>query len=360
MNPGRPRLAACVALAYTLVIVYASVQPFGGWRMPAAEAFAFLSAPLPRFITASDIVLNVVAYLPLGALLTVALRTRLGAGAAAATAVALAAGLSLALEHVQLFLPSRIASNLDLAANAGGATAGALAAWLCALPALADNPLSRLRRQSMRNDTAGDCGLIVLAVWLFVQFDPAPLALASGDLREALDARPWLSFSPGLYRSAEAAVAALAVIVLGLLAAQLTTGPRSAFAAATAALGLTFVVKSFAVWSLGRAAVPTQWLTPGVTSGIAAGAALLLALLWLPRAWRSAAAIACVLAALATVNLTPENPYQNAPPYLLAAQRTHLSNFSNIVHLLSQLWPFATALLLVALARHERGAARAA
>ena len=353
MNTGRPRLAAYVALAYTLVIVYASVQPFSGWRMPPAEVLAFLTAPLPRFITATDITLNVVAYLPLGALLAVALSARCGAGTAAALATLLAALLSLALEHAQVFLPSRIASNLDLAANAAGAAAGALAAWLCTLPAVADNPLARLRRRLMRNDTAGDCGLLALAVWLFVQFDPAPLALASGDLREALDAQPWLRFSPALYQNAEAAVAALAVVVLGLLAAQLTTGPRAALVAALAALTLTLAVKSFAVWSLSRNALPTHWLTPGVTTGIATGGALLLALLWLSRAWRSAVAVACLLAALILVNLMPENPYQNTPPFLLAAQPSHLSNFSNIVHLLSQLWPFATALLLVALARRE-------
>ena len=76
MNRDRSRLAAFVALAYTLVIVYASLQPFDGWRMPPAALFDFLLAPWPRYITAGDIVLNVAAFLPFGAMLVVALRPR--------------------------------------------------------------------------------------------------------------------------------------------------------------------------------------------------------------------------------------------------------------------------------------------
>ena len=75
----RASLAGYVALAYTLVIVYASLQPFTGWRMPPPEVFAFLTAPWPRYITASDIALNVAAYLPLGAMLFYALRPPLAA-----------------------------------------------------------------------------------------------------------------------------------------------------------------------------------------------------------------------------------------------------------------------------------------
>ena len=33
----RASLAGYVALAYTLVIVYASLQPFAGWHMPPPE-----------------------------------------------------------------------------------------------------------------------------------------------------------------------------------------------------------------------------------------------------------------------------------------------------------------------------------
>ena len=59
-----------------------------------------------------------------------------------------------------------------------------------------------------------------------------------------------------------------------------------------------------------------------------------------------------LLAGVALVNITPENPYQNTPAFLFASQQTHLSSFSNIVRVLSQLWPFATIALLCVLGRH--------
>src|SRR3954469_14396861 len=99
MSPSnKPSLAGYVALAYTLVIAYASAQPFAGWRMPPPEVLAFLTAPWPRYITSTDISLNVVAYLPLGAMLFFALRARLPARLAFMLATVLAALLSLLLE----------------------------------------------------------------------------------------------------------------------------------------------------------------------------------------------------------------------------------------------------------------------
>ena len=75
--------------------------------------------------------------------------------------------------------------------------------------------------------------------------------------------------------------------------------------------------------------------------------------MWLPALWRSSFAIVCLMATVLLVNITPENPYQTTPPFLLASQQTHLSSFSNIVRVLAQLWPFATAALLCALARRS-------
>src|ERR1019366_1160508 len=109
MYTNRPKLAVLVALAYILVIVYASLQPFQGWRMPPAEIIGFLGAPWPRYVTAGDIALNIAAYLPLGAMLFVAVRPPLAAALAFVVATLMAVMLSLALESTQMFLPTRVA-----------------------------------------------------------------------------------------------------------------------------------------------------------------------------------------------------------------------------------------------------------
>jgi VanZ family protein len=351
MNPDRHRLAACLVLAYTVIIVYASLQPLRGWRMPPGELFAFLTAAWPRYMTASDIALNVAAYLPLGALLAIALRPLRGGFTGCLLAAVIATLLSLALETAQLFLPARIPSNVDLIANGGGAALGALGVWLAGLPAVAAHPALAARRRMIRTDMIGDCGLVALAAWLFIQFDPAPLALASGDLRDALGLKPWFAYAPASYQNVETCIAALAILTVGLLAVQIATTPAAALLTGAVALALTIVAKSAAAWSMTRAANPLQWLTPGVIGGLLIGVAALALLLWLAPFWRSLIGIAVVLASVLLVNMSPENPYQSTPPILLASQPTHLSSFSDIVRVLAKCWPFAIIAYFALLAR---------
>ena len=341
-----------------MVIVYASLQPFAGWRMPPEQVLGFLTAPWPRYITAGDIALNIAAYLPLGIMLFVALRPPLRAASALVFATLIATLLSLALESVQMFLPVRIASNVDLLSNGAGAASGALAAWLLAR---SGNPLAALRGRMVRTDAFGDCGLILIALWILVQFHPAPLALGNGDLRETLGIAPLFAHAPQSYLLAEAGVAALAVMGIGLLLSMLVQPQRSALPAIALALLLTLAAKSIAAVTLARTAQWLQWLTPGVAAGFAGGMVLLALLLLLAPVARAAIAIVCIVAGMCIVNATPENPYQALPAFVLTPQPTHLANFGHIMRALSQLWPLAAVIWLLALARAEcRGAAHPA
>jgi VanZ family protein len=342
------KLAGYVALAYTLIIVYASLQPFAGWRAPPDEVLHFLTAPWPRYVTAGDIALNVIAYLPLGALLFYALRPPLAAAIACALAIIIAGALSLLLESLQMFLPTRIASNVDLISNSAGAAAGALGAMLLTLW---HNPLAALRQRAVRADKLGDCGLLVVALWIVLQFQPAPFTLGSGDLRDMLGVAPMFAHTSHSYLLAEAAVVGLTVIAIGLLITLLTRSRRYTLRALALTLLLTFAVKSIAAILLGRASNWLQWLTPGVALGLATGGVLLVLLRWFAPTARAVSAILCLVAGIVIVNLTPENPYQTLPAYLLSVQPTHLNNFSNIVRTLSRCWPFAAFILLLALAR---------
>lgn len=336
-----------------MVIVYASLRPFHGWRAPPEEVFGFLAAPWPRYITAGDVLLNVAAYLPLGAMLFATLRPLLAPAAAFFAAALVAAALSLVLESLQMFLPMRIASNLDLLANSTGAGIGALAAWMFALPALANHPLVTMRRRAVRPDTLGDCGLIVVGLWILIQFHQGPLAVNSGDLREILGITPLFAHTPRSYLMAEAGVVALAVVAIGLLVSLLMKPERSAAPVIALTLALAFAAKSIAAITIARSANWLHWLTPGVVAGIVCGIALLASLSWLGHVPRAVAAVLCIFAGVIIVNAAPGNPYQTVPNFMRSPQPTHLANFSHIVHSLSQLWPLLAALCIVALARRD-------
>ena len=112
-----------------------------------------LSAPLPRYITTFDLLVNVLAYVPLGALIVLALYPKMRGLAAAAVAAAGGLLLSGTIEAGQTFLPSRIPSNLDLLTNTVGALAGALLTSPFAASLIDRGRLVDWRRRWFEHDT---------------------------------------------------------------------------------------------------------------------------------------------------------------------------------------------------------------
>jgi len=101
------RLASSLALAYLLVIAYASLQPFGGWWIPPEEIRRFLTAPWPRYITMEDVLVNIAAYVPLGFLLARAFMKNARDRRAVLMAALLAFVVSVGMESAQMFMPDR-------------------------------------------------------------------------------------------------------------------------------------------------------------------------------------------------------------------------------------------------------------
>src|SRR5438445_9150933 len=127
-------LARYLFVAYVLLVVYASLHPFSGWRDRGLPAFAFLAAPFPRPIPVFDVVANIIGYMPLGFLAVLAVYPWLRRGYALRFGLACSVLLSFALGSLQLYLPPRTSSNLDLLANTVGGAAGALAALAATRP----------------------------------------------------------------------------------------------------------------------------------------------------------------------------------------------------------------------------------
>jgi hypothetical protein len=293
---------------------------------------------------------------PLGFLLSVCLGARLGpAGGAAAAAVA-AALLSLAMEAVQVFLPARIASSVDLLCNSVGALLGAMAAPLFAPSRILGGRLHAARHRLLVEGAVADAGMVIVLLWTLTQFHPTSQLFGTGALRASLDLPLIAIHTPALAFSTEAAVVGLNLVGVGLLlSAILNPGARPLLATA-AVVALAIAIKVVTAALLVRAPTPFSWMTPGVGAGLIAGWLTLWATAALPRAGRLVLATACIVAATAVINLAPENPYQSIPPRLLARGVSHFLSFSGIARALSEIWPLlATGFLLFALAarRHR-------
>jgi VanZ family protein len=333
-------LAWILALAYTLLIAYASLQPFRGWRYPPPEVLGFITAPWPRFVTLEDILINLAAYAPLGFLLAIALRGRLPAPASVLIAALGATGLSLAMESAQMFLPTRIANNLDLLTNGTGALFGAMGAPLLSSTHFPGKRIAAWRQRTFTLGPVADTGLVIICLWLFTHLHPTAQAFGTGNLRNTLELTLYVIYTPGRLLSAEALVVLLNLIGLGLLVGANSDNARRAFAATFIVIGVGLVLRAIAAMTLFDSPGPLTWLTPGVALGIATGAVVLFPLLHLVRRAKLIMALVLFAAAIVVINFSPENPYQTVPSKLVVGTTTHLLRLSSIVRALSELWPF--------------------
>ncbi len=329
-------LARYLAVAYALLIAYASLHPFTGWRDTGAPPFAFLAAAWPRYYTGFDLAANILAYVPLGFLMVPALQSRLGIAAAALLAALAGGGLSLAVETLQNYLPSRVPSNIDLACNLIGAMIGAAAGMNWGRALIDGGRLHRLRTRLVVGGQAADFGLVLLGLWLLAQLNPELLLFGTGDLRALLELPP-LPYSARRFFVIEAGVAAAGTLAAGLIVWSLLR--RQQRGLLVALLLPALLVKAFASALLVNATQFAHWITPGNATGLAAGVIALLAATQLPPLAQRMLAALALLFATALVNLAPENPYIAAS--LAVWQQGHFLNFNGLTKLVSSLWPFA-------------------
>lgn len=344
------QLAWILALAYALLVVYASLQPFRHWRIPPAEILRFLSAPWPRYITLEDVSINLAAYVPLGFLLALALRARLAAPAAVLLAAILSAALSLAMESAQMFLPTRIASNVDLLTNGAGGLFGAMAAPLLSPSGFPGRRLAAWRERRFAPGTVTDTGLVIVCLWLFTHLHPTAQLFGTGNLRGAFELPVYFTHTPQLLFSSEAAIVFFNLLGLGLLITVLMRDADRTLSIVAAVVAAGLLVKAVAAVTLFNSPGPWVWLTPGVAFGLALGSVLLYPLVRMPRIPSLIAALLCFGAAVAVINFAPDNPYHTISPKLIAGGPTHLLRFSSMVRALSELWPFLAVGYLVAAA----------
>jgi VanZ family protein len=355
-DPGQARrrspLARILLGIYAGLVVYASLYPWAGWRAHGLSPFAYLEAPWPRYITSFDVAVNVLAYFPLGFLAVAALYPRLRGAAAFAAAAAGGIALSLLMEAAQSYLPARVENNLDVLCNLLGAAGGA-ALGIVLLPRLQDTgPLARARAHLFAPGAHTDLGLVLIALWLFTQLNPAMLLFGAGDLRDLLVAPGGPPRTPAFFAGIEAATAAANLAAVALLVSALAMPGRPLRRMSIALLAAALAIKTAAFALLMRAHDVLAWLTPGAQLGLLAGVALAAAAMSLPRAARLALAAMLLMAATVLVNLAPPNPYLAAT--LKVWQQGHFLNFNGLTRLVSVLWPFAALGYLFLLASRRR------
>ena len=366
--PGLHRTSAWpLALIYSALIVFASLFPFDGWRAQGIDPLVFLLAPLPPpYWTGFDVAINVMGYAPLGFLLGLGmLRSHGGWGWGAVLLGTLAGALmALCMEFLQIYLPRRVPSNLDLVLNALGALIGALSAALLERLGAIDR-WSDFRSRWFVPDATG--GIVLLALWPLALLFPAAVPFGLGQVADRLEAAlidlladtPFIDWLPlrDVALDPLSPGGELLCVVLGLLIPCLLgfcvirqMGRRALFALWTVAIGVVVTALSAALsWGPLHA---WQWMGLPARVGVWAGLALALALIALPRRACAALLLLALPLHLALLNQAPTSAY--FAQTLQIWEQGRFIRFYGLGQWLGWLWPYVALLyVLVRVSRRE-------
>ncbi len=358
----RESSALTLTIVFTGLVIYASLYPFSGWFWPAGQPLtALLVPPWPRYHIGFDDWSNFVGYMPLGALVYAsALRRGRTPLAAGLIACVLPSMLSWVMEFTQHFLPSRYPSLMDWTLNSLGAAAG-LSLAIAIHSAGAGVRWSTLRERWFVPHSGATIALLVLWPVGFLYPSTVPfgqgvswerLQEAAYDLLNDHPLAPWFDWlwaSLGenmgpMSKAAEGFAVALGLLGPCLVAFAISRPGwrRAAIVPLAVAVGLAANTLSAAlnfgpVHALG-------WVTSTVPIGLAFGAVLALACVFIGQRPAAALGLVALSVNVALVAQAPSDPYY--ADSLQQWEQGRFIHFHGLAQWVGWLWPFAAGIAL--------------
>lgn len=332
--------------AYTLLIVYVSLSPFTGWRIQESDVFHFFTV-WPRYITSFDVLINIFAYFPLGFLAALSLYHLRGV-TVVMVATGIGVAISLSMETLQVFVPGRVASVLDLLTNMAGSLAGATLAQSIDSRTHLIQWFVLCRKRWFLPDRITDYGLILLGLWLFIQTNPSLPLMGLWSVRD-------LYLIPTRFDVILTASILLNTLVLGMLLSLILQPDRSLWVILLTFLAACTAIKWVAAVTLLKPDALFEWLSAESLVGIGYATVLLLPMLRLRLHARIGLVAACLIAGIV---LSISNADDKLSVSVLQLFDWHhgqyIPNFNSLTRLLAELWAILMLLYLLVLYRKKK------
>ncbi len=356
-------LAGLLAGIYLLLLVYASLYPFEGWRWPAgAQASEVLQLQWAPWRNRFDEWSNLLGYAPFGAMLfAMTVRSGGSLGAAALISTLVPACVSYGLEVLQHFIPQRFPSLRDWVCNVLGALSGAALAWLAQVVGLLDL-WRRVRERWFVPQSSAAVFLVLIWPWGLLFPTPVPLGLGqlgpewrdflawavagtpveanvTGLVGEAARARPPLS------QVRETLVTAFGLLAPCLVAAVVTRPGWRRWLLAPVAFAMAMAVMTLSTALNFGPDHALTWVTPSTMRTLLLAAALGCALALAGPRLSAAAGLVALTAMVVIVNDGPADPYYAAS--LHGWEQGRFIRFHGLAQWIGLLWPYAAIAWLV-------------
>jgi VanZ family protein len=322
-----------MSLSYALLILYVSINPFDFDFQNGIAAWAWLDAPLPRFITLFDVSVNILAYIPFGFLVMFAAYPRWRNYMALGMALGLSAALALGVETLQSWLPTRIPSQMDWWANVLGGLLGGLLAIPLGPQWLSGSAIRRRFDQWFGLNWAG-CALFLLFPWS--QIYPQSSWLGTGVWGHAIfGSIDWGTLVIN-HVIQETIITSLCWLGIALLLSLGLRAKAPQWHILNGLLGLTVIIKILFTALQFGAEFSLIWLTAGALWGMVLGSILLRWALRLEAETRFWIALICLVGTTIAVNVLPDNPY-----FILTLRHWYqgrLLHFNELMQWVSVVW----------------------
>jgi VanZ family protein len=330
MQLDRTNSTALAALLYAVGLAVITLSPLTDWRYIPQAPWDYLLAPWPRYWTSFDLLVNVLAYIPLGALISrvfVYQRKHLvwAPFFGFLVAAVLGAALSIFLEGLQTYLPGRRPQLLDVISNTGGAMIGGFLASAYAQ--------GRGRLSTPIEGKPIEIGMLILiGMWLLAQAAQQPIWLALGDVMPQETWRPtmdWFAITADLQAVARESFAAQRILAEALCVAgsllsfalilhltMLTSArwfvgyqPRYWLFTLLATIAITLLVRAIWIALLSGPSGLASWFNAGAQAGIVLALLSAYSLAGLRPEVQRLIAIVGLALTFALANMLPENDF---------------------------------------------------
>jgi VanZ family protein len=335
---------------YLLFILYGSLIPFTDWRNPAQSLMEVWQQTGREHVSRSDLLTNILAYIPFGFLFCSICSERLGTFGKILITTIIGSILSFSMEYTQLYLPSRTSSPIDLLLNTLSTLLGALAFGLLGKGSNIGEWFGEWRQNHFIDGRVADIGLSVIALWSASQLAPFLPSIDVGSMKDGL--KPLWSMLQDLSRfnGYRYVIYALNIGSLGFILLLIKKNRARVPAWLCLYCGATF---------LGKITITGRQLSFEALAGLVSGVVLTFGLIKQSKSNLIIAGVCFVAVAFIVEELRPEmsadmsaGVYHDFNWIPFDAQMTE--NVSGVVTIIEGLWPFA-ALGFFAVARASAG-----